>query len=93
MLINHISSMTCSVISVANVDLLLVKYNPVFWVYPHATRLSLNQPIIFFLKTNFELIMRLLLIPTYFRVTRVGNTDNIQTAAAGQTGRTPKTIY
>ena len=33
-----------------------------------------------------------LLIPTYFRVPRVGNTDEIQTAAAGQTGRTPKTI-
>ena len=32
------------------------------------------------------------LIPTYCRVPRVGNTDEIQTAAAGQTGRTPKTI-
>ena len=33
-----------------------------------------------------------LLIPAYCRVTRVGNTDDIQTEAAGQTGRTPKTI-
>ena len=32
------------------------------------------------------------MIPTYCRVPRVGNTDNTQTAAAGQTGRTPKTI-
>ena len=32
------------------------------------------------------------LIPTYRRVPRVGNTDDTQTAAAGQTGRTPKTI-
>ena len=30
------------------------------------------------------------LIPTYCRVPRVGNTDNLQTAAAGQTGRTLK---
>ena len=34
----------------------------------------------------------MLLIPTYCRVPRVGNTDEIQTAAAGQTGQTPKTI-
>ena len=33
-----------------------------------------------------------LLIPTYCRVPRVGNTDDIQTAAARQTGRTPTTI-
>ena len=33
-----------------------------------------------------------MLIPMYCRVPHVGNTDNIQTAAAGQTGRTPKTI-
>ena len=29
-----------------------------------------------------------LLVPTYCRVPRVGNTDETQTAAAGQTGRT-----
>ena len=33
-----------------------------------------------------------LLISTYCRVTCVGKTDDIQTEAAGQTGRTPKII-
>ena len=34
--------------------------------------------------------MIIMLIPTYFRVPRVGNTDDRQTEAGGQTGQTNK---
>ena len=50
--------------------------------------LFLYNIISFVGNTNNDLHM--LLIPTYCRVPCVRNTDNVQTAAAGQTGRTLK---
>ena len=57
LLINPICSMTRSVTPVTTGEYFLVKYTPVIWVYPRATRRDLNLPSILFLNTHFESIM------------------------------------
>ena len=54
--INHIGSMTHSVLSVTNGEYFFVNSTPVFWVLPGATRRSLNQTSLFFLNAYFESI-------------------------------------
>ena len=54
--INRISSMAHSVTSVTTVEWFLVNYNPVIWVYPHATIRALYQPSILFLNAHLELL-------------------------------------
>ena len=59
LLINQISIMTRSLMSLTTGEYLSVNSTPVMWVYSHGTIGSLYQTSLFFLKTNLESIMRL----------------------------------
>ena len=58
-LINCISSMTHSVMSVTTGQQFLVNYTPGIWLYLRATSRVLNHPYLFFLKSHFESIRHL----------------------------------